>query len=463
MGGREDRSEWTHVWQSLLAAGDDLPEEVTRADLLGKGAEWLDGREDRAEWTYVWQSLLAAGDDLPEDVTRADLLGKGAEWLDGREDRAEWNYVWQSLLAAGDDLPKDVARADLLGKGAAWLRGRGNTEEWGFVCEILLDQHFQTEAFIDQAAEWLQHTADKPEWPLLAAKFIIAAPHHTASADFAQTLMQRIKACPNKGHWFKTEQMLGPLSANDKLSPAVRNWLQTLQTRRNAPAWAEARRHMEDVVAVKGRVVAVRRDICSLELEIGLMAVWPNADDGIQRFTELERSFFVHKLNPEKEFVQVGTDAPASLDVGGIYEGEVVAKRDNWLLVNLGGSTGLLHHNQCPNWTGLALQYAKGSRIRVEIVALTNKGPQLRYAGPEINVGCNETALAVGYACEATIASLQSYGAFLRVGSCVGLLHRSRLPACIEISKYFTVGQSLRVQVIEIHDDGKVDFALADQ
>ncbi|HNI46522.1 MAG TPA: S1 RNA-binding domain-containing protein, partial [Zoogloea sp.] len=455
--GREDRAAWAHIWQDLLAQHEGLPEGLALGDLLRLGAQWLAGREDRAEWTYVWQALLAQHEGLPEGLALGDLLRLGAQWLTGREDRAAWAHIWQDLLAQHEGLPEGLALGDLLRLGAQWLAGRESSEEWGFVCEALLDQQFQAVTFIEHAAAWLKRTGAKPEWPLLAAKFIIAAPLHAASVEFARALTARIKACANNAHWFKTANLVGALPTHIELPSEVRDWLQTLHARTELPAWAEVRHCRNEGLPVKGRVIAVHDKTTTVELDIGLVAVWPSDRDGIRRKKGLERSFFVRQLVPDKGRVIVCTEKPVTLEVNQIYQGSVVKHLEFGLLVNIVGQTGLLHQSHYPDWANLVRAFPVGSQITVEILAFNDKGPELRYADskPTSNRG-----LAVGDIYDACVTGLKDYGVFLRIGAYSGLLHISQLPPDTDIPKRYLLGQKLAVQVIQIRDDGKISFAL---
>ena len=450
-----DGPDWAYVFEDLYALA--TPPCPQAGELATLARAWLAGREDRAEWTHVWRALLAQHEGLPEGLALGDLLRLGAQWLAGREDRAEWNYVWQALLAQHEALPEGLTLGDLLRLGAQWLAGRESSEEWGFVCEALLDQQFQAVTFIEHAAAWLKRTGAKPEWPLLAAKFIIAAPLHAASVEFARVLTARIKACANKAHWFKTANLVGALPTNIELSSEVRDWLQTLHARRKLPAWAEAWHCRNEGLQVKGRVIAVHDKTTTVELDIGLIAVWPSDRDDIRRKTGLERSFFVRQLVPDKDRVIVCTEKPVTLEVNQICQGSVVKHLKVGLLVSIVGQTGLLHQRHCPDWASLVRAFPVGSQITVEILAFIDKGLVLRYADskPTSNRG-----LAVGEIYDACVTGLKDYGVFLRVGAYSGLLHISQLPPDTDIPKRYLLGQKLAVQVIQILDDGKISFAL---
>lgn len=373
--GRKDRAEWAHVWRNLLVRSEFLPEYVSLTQLLHFGVEWMDGREDRAEWTHVWQNLLAHGEFLPQDMPFGELVRLGAKWLVGREHRVEWNYVWRALLAQSESQSQYLPHGELLSLGAGWLVGRESTKEWGFVCEALLDHRLQSSDFIEQAAAWLEKTETKPEWPLLAAKFIVVIPEHAVSAVFARKLIERINACPNSGHWFKTDKLVRTLITERGLQASVREWLQVLHSRKELPAWSEAFSCLDKCVPVKGRVVAVKSASCSVELEIGLMASWPDSLDGIRRAKGLAHLFFIQRLNPDRDAVQVGLDKPVlstrkdteSLTIGSIYEGLVTGVKDYGVFVRIENCSGLLHRSKLSANTDVLAHFSLGQSIRVQL------------------------------------------------------------------------------------------------
>ena len=447
------RPDWHIVWKKLLP-GDEAPDWKNDPVLI-LGLRRLNAESDGPDWAYVFEDLYALA--TPPCPQAGELATLARAWLAGREDRAEWAHIWRALLAQHEGLPEGLALGDLLRLGAQWLAGRESSEEWGFVCEALLDQQFQAVTFIEHAAAWLKRTGAKPEWPLLAAKFIIAAPLHAASVEFARALTARIKACANNAHWFKTANLVGALPTHIELPSEVRDWLQTLHARTELPAWAEVRHCRNEGLPVKGRVIAVHDKTTTVELDIGLVAVWPSDRDGIRRKKGLERSFFVRQLVPDKGRVIVCTEKPVTLEVNQIYQGSVVKHLEFGLLVNIVGQTGLLHQSHYPDWANLVRAFPVGSQITVEILAFNDKGPELRYADskPTSNRG-----LAVGDIYDACVTGLKDYGVFLRIGAYSGLLHISQLPPDTDIPKRYLLGQKLAVQVIQIRDDGKISFAL---
>ena len=80
-------------------------------DLRRIGRDWLGGREDRPEWTFVWQPLLR---HPPGD---SEFRKIGRKWLSGREDHRAWGFVWQRLFAL------DPGDTDLRKTGREWLDG----------------------------------------------------------------------------------------------------------------------------------------------------------------------------------------------------------------------------------------------------------------------------------------------------------------------------------------------------
>ena len=373
LGGREDWSDWALVWQGLLEHADYLPNELS-PNLLDLGVTWLIGREDDASWSRVWQAVLKNASSLPDEVTISNLLRMGVDWLTGREDLADWAFVWQALLARTESLPVGTLRSSLLGTGATWLAGHEGVNEWSHVCEKLLDAHFQDRDFFELAAEWLKHTCEKPQWPLLAAKFIVAVPDHSASAEFADNLTQRIKACPNNGHWYKTVDFVRDLTNDVVLQPRVREWLKTLRARSKAPAWTEARRHLNAGLSVKGRVIAIKSNYCSVELEIGLIAIWPNTSDGIRRTIGLVRSFSIQRLDPEKSLVRVRLDMPVVLEVGSIHVGFVTGVKEYGVFLRIGSYSGLLHRRHLPSGLDIQSHYIVGQSLRIQVAEIKKDG-----------------------------------------------------------------------------------------
>jgi hypothetical protein len=364
------RPDWHIVWKHLLPAGGALDWKTDPALILGQ--QRLYEKLDGPDWAYVFEDLYALV--TPRNQQADDLTVLARTWLAGREDRAEWAHVWQDILARAGELPDVMPLAELLLLGAGWLAGREDTEEWGFVCEALLERQYRTQDFLDRAADGFVHTLAAPAGQLLAVKFIVVAPQHAASTIFAHELAQRIRACPNSGIWFKMDKLVRDLAAEIKLPPAVRDWLQALLARKEAPAWAEARRCLDEVLPVKGRVTTNTGKSWLVELEIGLMAVWSNGHAGVGPFQGLEHSFFVQQMNPDKGKIQVGIEKPFALEVGGTYEGVVTSVLDYGIFLRIDTHCGLLHRSQLPPRLNDLRHYAEGQTLSVKVIKIKADG-----------------------------------------------------------------------------------------
>ncbi len=61
--------------------GGGGPAEGAAGEVVERGWEWLEGRQERDDWTYVWQALLTTPD--LQEGRRAELLERGWEWARG--------------------------------------------------------------------------------------------------------------------------------------------------------------------------------------------------------------------------------------------------------------------------------------------------------------------------------------------------------------------------------------------
>jgi len=462
--GREDREQWAHVWQALLAQQDTLPENLLLSELLERGATWLTGHEDRDEWAHVWEALLAQRDALPESLPLSELLQRGATWLTGREDRDEWNYIWQALLAQRDVLPESLPLSELLQHGATWLTGHDyDVKEWGIVCERLLELKYQNGDFFAIAADWLTQASGKAEWPILAAKFIVATPHHATSTKFAVTLAGLIHANPNKGYWFKTQKLVSNLIVLETLPPTVKDWLQVLHDRKNHPAWKEAHQSLTYGFPIKGSAKRSNDSGQIIELANGLISYYSFSSNNHKLTKNDIRDFFVQHIDLDKELIQVGLSKATQLIIGEKYDGCVGEYVSYGVFIAIGGQSALLHRTQCSNWFELSRKFPSGSQICVEILSVTDRGAQLRYAGPELTIEGEEIVLSVGEVYNAYISGIKKYGLFLQVGVHFGLLHRTHLPPNTDILSQYFINQKLDVQLAEIKSDGKLVLKLPDQ
>jgi predicted RNA-binding protein with RPS1 domain len=171
----------------------------------------------------------------------------------------------------------------------------------------------------------------------------------------------------------------------------------------------------------------------------------------------------VQQITPDKEFIQVGLNKSAQLKIGVKYDGRVGEYRNYGVFVVIDGHCGLLHKTQSSNWADLSRKFPSGSQVCVEIVAFSDKGPQLRYAGPELAAEVKAEALTIGQVYKACINGIQEYGLFLQIGVHSGLLHRTQLPPNTDILRQYAKGRQLDVQVVEIKGDGKLVLKLAEQ
>ena len=467
LAGREERAEWSYVWRTLLSDTGALPPSLPIADLLGLGHAWLMGREERPEWTHVWQALLHKAEALPPSLPLADLLALGHAWLTGREEQAEWAHIWQDLVANTHALPSSLPLTDLLQQGFGWLQAREVRDEWGFVCEALLDRAYAEHAFIETAALWLVGAGkNKRSWPILAAKFIVTAPQHPASRVFAVKLTHRLNASVNNGQWKKIEPLLDRLEAFPTAVPLeILNLHQSVANRKASPAWEIARQLKADNRTVQGTITAVKTDFCAVELAIGLLARWPQRNNGLSRTANgLQKAFFIQQITPDKDYVEVSTEKPQRIEAGRIYEGQVIEQRDYGLIIDVDAQRGLLHCSQCINFGALRARHPKGSTIRVKVLREKDKGLELTVADDETTQTEEEKTVQIGGRADAVIRGIQEYGLFVRIGKHNGLIHRSTFSGgkAFKPSDY-SVGTEIRVQVVGIRADGKLELAPAEQ
>jgi hypothetical protein len=163
LAGREDRAEWTFVWQKLVELRSELVPDAGAADLPSQGHHWLTGREDRAEWAFVWRKLVDLRSELSPEVDPADLLSQGHRWLIGREDRAEWAFVWRKLVDLRSELPPEVDPADLLSQGHRWLTGREDRAEWDKIWEMNFRLACRDAPFLSAGSDWILRHSTLPQ------------------------------------------------------------------------------------------------------------------------------------------------------------------------------------------------------------------------------------------------------------------------------------------------------------
>jgi hypothetical protein len=318
--GREERAEWAHVWQDLLARHEHAP--VTLEQLLEPGWRWLQGREERAEWNYVWQALRQHPVASTVGTGTIPLDDLAWTWLLAHRDAQAWQVIWWDL--AHSPTLSAERRAALLALGADWLGGEGRlaSPEASRFVEGLLDMGCTQPRFLTLAAAWLQSAQADLPWPITAAKFIVAAPHDPVVAEVTSELVRRIHACPNNSFWHKIGPVLGRLSdLGGTMPPAIVALQRALAERAAAPVWARAQELRQGGTPVQATVRRVKPDFYSLELDIGLMALLPS-QGGKQLQVGDAVSVVVVKITPGKGFVGVrrhlsdGQDSAPTLSQG---------------------------------------------------------------------------------------------------------------------------------------------------
>ena len=213
--GREDRPEWSHVWEALLklAPGD--------ASLHAQGRDWLKTHGDRPEWSYVWQALVKL---TPGD---ASLHAQGREWLTGREDGPEWSHVWEALLKLTPD------DASLHAQGREWLKTRGDRPEWSYVWQALVKLTPDDASLHAQGREWLKTRGDRPEWGYVWQALVKLAPGDASLHAQGREWLTGREDGPQWSHVWEALLKLTPDDA--PLHAQGREWL---KTRADRPKWA---------------------------------------------------------------------------------------------------------------------------------------------------------------------------------------------------------------------------------
>lgn len=459
--GNEDRSDWAHVWQGLIAKYRSRPSSQTFVDLLTIGHSWLSGREPRADWAHVWQDLIANATLLPSQQSLHDLFRLGCKWLIGREERPEWTHIWRDLLAHEINFPSTLTSMALLQQGHQWLEGRSSRADWCLVCETLLDHSYVETSFLDTAALHLARTGvNEPGWLIRAAKFIANSPQHRASLELSDELDRRLIACPNNGHWRIVDQVLSKIKDEKSGFPRkIQRLAHSVSNRTTAPAWRFAREAMIANRPVQGVITAIRDQFFSVELEIGLMARWPNNNHRPRLEKGSKMEFFVLIINPSKDYVEVGIKKPTDIKVGEIHEGKVIDQRDYGLIVEIYPRTGLLHSSRCSNFSEFRTMHPKGSRIKVKVLGQKDRGLELAPSKDQALPMASEAHLKIGEKCEAIITGVKDYGLFVRIGNNKGLVHKQKFL----IDKYrqsdYSLGMTILVQILEVKADGKLVLA----
>lgn len=190
---------------------------------------------------------------------------------------------------------------------------------------------------------------------------------------------------PNKGCWFVIERLTASLAGKNALPKEVNDWLQALRARKEHPAWAEARRSLNEGLPVKGRVIGQKGSNAHIiELENGLHAlcsIYRNTPKLTKKDTY---DFYVLQIDLDKDTIQVGLKKRVQFITGAKYYGFVRDYKEYGVFVTINGQQGLLHKTQCSNWDNLVKKFPKGNQIYVEVLEVTSRGPKLRYVGSDL-------------------------------------------------------------------------------
>ncbi|MBI2425641.1 MAG: hypothetical protein HYV27_22640, partial [Candidatus Hydrogenedentes bacterium] len=349
---------------------------------------WLDGREERQDWTHVWQALLERPNALPAGIDERVLCSKGLSWLDGREERQDWPVLWEKLARMPDWGSQRWER--LAGLGMGWLRSAKNLENAAasrFV-EVFVDKKYREPEFLDLASQWLETGIYSKPGPIFAAKFIALHPASQQAWSAAVRLERMIAEWPNKSLWLRLETLLNPLRFEDGTHPAIESLHAALDHRNSNPAWDRAREACAQKTLVLCRVIHVRaRDIYNVELELGLLAELSCPD--LRKLTVgTSVNVIVTSVAPEKGRVRVSMPANSivvsPVKIGGEYVGTVTGVKDFGVFVSVCQQTGLIRRSTFPPDEDFRSKHPVGSAIQVRVADTTPRGLVLeRVSGTE--------------------------------------------------------------------------------
>jgi hypothetical protein len=223
LSGREDRAEWSYVWQRLLEIS---PSSEDAEELRVIGQNWLSDREDRASWAFVWRRLL----EIPpssEDAEELRVIGQN--WLSGREDRAEWNYVWQRLLEISSS-SEDAEELRVIGQN--WLSGREDRAEWTFVWQRLLEISPSSEDAEELRVigqNWLSGREDRAEWNYVWQRLLEISPSSEDAEELRVIGQNWLSGREDRASWNYVWQRLLEISPPSEDAEELRvigqNWL----------------------------------------------------------------------------------------------------------------------------------------------------------------------------------------------------------------------------------------------
>ncbi|GAB6264425.1 S1 RNA-binding domain-containing protein [Photobacterium sp. R1] len=461
--GQKDRPEWNFIWQALLKQAEKFPKDFSQTDLIHQGNNWLPGREDRCEWPHVWQAVFRHIHELPEHRLQETLLNQGLNWLPGHETQPDWAHLWQDLLRKAETFPTIIPQLDLLHQGTAWLCLNTHLAqpEASWCIEMMLDMQHQEPTFLAVASQWMLSEMEQQPWTVNAVKFIALVPRHPTSAILANELNQRISLSVNKSIWRKCEPLIAPLSHHQTaLSAPIRQVINTLMSRHRAPVWTQAQTIMAEKQQVHGRVTVIKKAYARVELDLGLLAIWPKENEESRQTVGMRGSFYISEMLPEKGRLILSLSLPETIQAGTSTEGIVTGHPHFGLFVQIGSRQGLLHHSKSRNINQLKSNYPVGSKIQVEIVSINPKGLKLRPADPALQAIEAAMTLNIGDRFQGIITNRMDYGCFVNIGDFTGLLHRSKLPATTAAQTDFDEGQTVEVEIDDIRQDGKISLSL---
>ncbi len=156
-------------------------------------------------------------------------------------------------------------------------------------------------------------------------------------------------------------------------------------------------------------------------------------------------------LQSIEEAKKIIDDLIREVEVGEVYEGEVVRVEPYGAFIEiLPGKVGLLHVSKM----GQKTKYSVGEKVKVKVLEIDELG-RPKFATLDLE----EKPLKVGQTYEGEITRVEPYGVFVKVGSKIGLLHRSKMKRkVLDATRVFKVGQRVKVVVEKIEEDGKVFF-----
>ncbi|WP_461829510.1 polyribonucleotide nucleotidyltransferase [Aquifex sp.] len=161
-----------------------------------------------------------------------------------------------------------------------------------------------------------------------------------------------------------------------------------------------------------------------------------------------------------KQMIQ---DIVREVEVGAVYTGTITRVEPYGVFVELWpGKVGLLHVSKMAEPIKNATErYKVGEEISVKVLDLDELGrPRFTTIGLEGETKKEEKKLKVGDVVEGKVVRVEPYGAFIEYApGKVGLLHVSKMKERVrDATKKFKVGQTLKVKVVEIDEQGRPKF-----